>query len=376
LRRQRYRGLDLDSSSGKTIDESMRALGGTRIEWHCFMRPQVAHHGAGAAVALVVLAPVIAEVLSGFTRLSVIPVLIPEIMVWGCGTLIIRELVLRWNGRWPSVLALGAALALAEELVIQQTSLAPLPWLGDVPSYGRAGGVNWLYLLFMIGYESVWVVVVPVKLVELIVPARRRHPWVGKRGLVISSLVFVLGSCIAWFVWTQQARPRVYHVPPYQPPLAALLVSGAAILALVALGYALRHTAVRPRPHPAPAPWALAVGAIALAAPWAALFVLAFHSPLGLPFIVPLVIGVGWATFALALVARWVSSTSWGDGHTWALVFGATIIAMFAGFLDGTAWSVYDLAAKVVLDVIAVIALLALARRALASDDRRLSRSA
>jgi hypothetical protein len=40
------------------------------------MRSQPAHHGAGPALALVVLAPVIAEVLSGFTRLSVIPVLI------------------------------------------------------------------------------------------------------------------------------------------------------------------------------------------------------------------------------------------------------------------------------------------------------------
>jgi hypothetical protein len=36
-------------------------------------------------VTLLILAPVVAEVLSGATRLSFIFVLIPEIMVWGCG---------------------------------------------------------------------------------------------------------------------------------------------------------------------------------------------------------------------------------------------------------------------------------------------------
>src|SRR5690349_15511612 len=106
------------------------------------------------AATLLVVAPVIGEVLSGATRLSYIIVLVPEIMVWGCGALIIREVVKRWNGGWTSVLLLGLALAVAEEFVIQQTSLAPLPWLGETPIYGRVWGVNWVYFLFMLGYES------------------------------------------------------------------------------------------------------------------------------------------------------------------------------------------------------------------------------
>ena len=81
-----------------------------------------------AALALVVLAPLIGEVLSGATRISFVFVFVPEMMVWGCGTLIIRELVRRWNGGWNSILLLGLGLSIAEEFVIQQTSLAPLPW--------------------------------------------------------------------------------------------------------------------------------------------------------------------------------------------------------------------------------------------------------
>lgn len=92
---------------------------------------------AAPVVLLLLLAPIIGEVLSGATRLSYIFVLIPQVMVWGCGALIIRELVRRWRGGGTSLLLLGLALAVAEEFIIQQTSLAPLPWLTTQIAYGR-----------------------------------------------------------------------------------------------------------------------------------------------------------------------------------------------------------------------------------------------
>ena len=116
------------------------------------------------SLALAILSPLIAEVLSGATRFSVIIALVPEILVWGCGTLVIRELVRRWRGGWTSMLLLGLGLSIAEEFLIQQTSLAPLPFPGALAHYGRAWGVNWIYFLFMLGYESVWVVLVPVQI--------------------------------------------------------------------------------------------------------------------------------------------------------------------------------------------------------------------
>src|SRR5690348_10102402 len=90
----------------------------------------------GPIVTLLLLAPLIAELLSGATRLSVIYVLIPEIMTWGCGALIIRELVRRWQGGWPSLLLLAPTMAIAEEIIIQQTSLAPLVWVKSPHIYG------------------------------------------------------------------------------------------------------------------------------------------------------------------------------------------------------------------------------------------------
>jgi hypothetical protein len=125
---------------------------------------RVSHRGGWrAALTLAVLSPLIAEVLSGATKFSVLFALVPEILVWGCGALLIREIVRRWQGGWTSMLLLGLGLSIAEEFVIQQTSLAPLPFPGALAHYGRAWGVNWLYFLFMLGYESVWVVLVPVQ---------------------------------------------------------------------------------------------------------------------------------------------------------------------------------------------------------------------
>jgi hypothetical protein len=145
------------------------------------------------AVALAVLSPVIAEVLSGATHLSVIFVIIPEILVWGGGALLIREVARRRKLSGTALLLMGFVLSLAEEIFIQQTSLAPLPWI-KTAIYGRTAGVNWIYLLFQLGYESVWVVVVPVQLVELMYPERRSEHWLRTRGLIITSILFLLGA--------------------------------------------------------------------------------------------------------------------------------------------------------------------------------------
>ena len=109
----------------------------------------------GAIWTLLILAPVISEVLSGSTRLSILFVLIPEVMVWGCGALLCRELVRRWRGGATSLLMLGLALSIAEEFIIQQTSIAPLPFPAPMRAMAATLGVNWLYFLFMLGFESV-----------------------------------------------------------------------------------------------------------------------------------------------------------------------------------------------------------------------------
>ena len=192
--------------------------------------------GAAPVVTLLLLAPIVSEVLYGATRLSVIFVLIPQIAIWGCGTLLIRYTVRRWRRGWVSLLLMGLALAVAEEWIIQQTSIAPLVGLAS-HEYGRVWGVNWVYFLWALGYECVWVVVIPVQLTELRFPARRHDLWIGRRGLILASGAFVVGSFTAWYSWTQHARTKVFHMPEYQPPLLDILLAIGAIVLLVAAAF-------------------------------------------------------------------------------------------------------------------------------------------
>ena len=290
---------------------------------------------SGPILALLLLAPLISEVLYGATRVSVIFVLIPEILTWGCGALLIRECVRRWRKGWQGMLLLGIALAVAEEWVIQQTSIAPLVGLALHP-YGRLWGVNWVYFLWAVGYESVWVVLIPVQLTELIFRARREQPWLRTRGFVIASIVFIVGACMAWYGWTQRARVIIFHMPPYSPPPVYILSAIGVILLLILGAYALRSGRRRDdkaTSRSASPPWLVGLILCLLGFPWGAFVLLGFGSFPSVPFTVALVGGLIWAVLTLFLVQRWTSSTDWGDAHRFALVFGGVLACMLGGFV-------------------------------------------
>jgi hypothetical protein len=316
------------------------------------------------ALTLIVLAPGIAEVSSGATRLSFIFVFFSEMMVWGCGALIIRELVRRWHAGWTSMLLLGLCLSIAEEFLIQQTSLAPLPWV-PAPAYGRVWGVNLIYFLFMLGFESVLVVLVPVQLTELIFPARRREPWVKKSGLVITSIVFAVGSFIAWFLWIKIARAKVLYVPPYNPPLLTLLAGVLMIATLSLAAYALRNadtrTAHPPASTSAPSPWIVGIVTLLFGFPWYALMGLVFVPGHHVLLWIAVLAATAWAILAY-VIAHWFSrSAGWSDIHRWSAVFCASLVCMLAGFLGSATWSRMDLVAKIILNVVSVAAFIWLA---------------
>lgn len=322
---------------------------------------QVRHRGA--IWTLLLLAPIISEVLSGSTRLSFLFALLPEILCWGCGALLARELVRRWRAGATSLFLLGLALSIAEEFVIQQTSLAPLPFPGANAAYGRYLGINWLYFLFMLGYESVWVVLVPVEVTELLIPAQRHEPWLSTRGLLVTVIAFLIGCRVAWYGWTQRVLPSM-HVAPYHPPLVTTASGLMAIGALMALAFL-----VRAQGHPGLSAsrrvrslWLTAIAAWAFGTGWWGLMTLVFspHPRISAP--AAILVGLVWAMAGLGLFSYWSTGSGWTNMHRWAAAFGATLSCMLPSYGSLAGWSKRDLIFKILVNLVAVIWLLMLAR--------------
>ena len=277
----------------------------------------------GPIATLLLLSPFIAELLSGATRVSTAYVLVPEIMTWGCGALIIRELVRRWHGGRNSLVLLAPAIAIAEEIIIQQTSLAPLVWVHSARIYGRFVGVNWVWLLAMIVYESVTVVLLPVQLTELVFRARRNQPWLSTRGLLIAAIVFFSGALLAWFAWTQNYRTRILHLPAYHPPVAYLVLGFSAIGLLAFAAFEQRKSMPPPRAaNFRRSPWLVGIAAFILAYPWDFMIALNFNIAPHLPPWIPLAGGTVYVIALFLLVRHFSAGSGWNDRHRFALCAG------------------------------------------------------
>jgi hypothetical protein len=318
---------------------------------------------AGPIWCLLLVAPLIAEVVSGATRLSTLFAFVPEVMVWGVGALLCRELVRRWRAGWVSLAALGMALAVAEEIVIQQTSLAPLPFPGANAAYGRWGGVNWVYFLFMLGYECAWVVLIPVKVTETLFPSRAGVRWLRRKGLIAATVAFLLGCRVAWYAWTQRAVPMVFHIKAYVPPLDMILIGWVAIAALIGLAWVLRGVQpkiVKRRIVPA---WAAGAATGVASAAWFVLLGQNFQAHPALSAAQAVLCEIALAVVMIVLFAVWTGSAEWSAGHEWAVCFGVVLATAVGSSLQLASYSRADAVFKCAVDAVALACLIWLGAR-------------
>ncbi len=315
------------------------------------------------AATLLVLSPLVVEVLFGATHLTTLFLLIPQICIYGGAALIIRTLVRRRQRSFAAILILGIAFAIAEECIILQTSVSPMLFGGDPNRiYSWAFGVNWLYLLWAVVYESVWAIVLPIQLTELIFPGLKDGVWLGRRGLAATVIAFMVASIAVWYRFTQVG---ILPGKPYEAPLPVVFAALAVIVVIVftALSSRTAVATVRRTEHRAPRPWLVGLIAFGLALPWFILPVLVYLSPDSLPAGIPVGIGLAWVFFALLLVRRWSTSQSWQDTHRLAMIFGALMASMLAGFIDSGISLPIDMVGKMVFNGIALLLLIILAWR-------------
>jgi hypothetical protein len=281
-------------------------------------------------VTLLIVPPLLSELLSGSARLSTFPVLVPATGVWGCAALLIREFV-RWRrGDWRMAFTLGLALAVAEECVIQQTSLAPLVGVPADAVYGRWLGVNWEYFLWALGFESVWAVVAPIALTETLFPEAREERWLGRRGVALCSVVFFCGSLVAWFTWTQVFLPKFFPDSAYTPPPVAFVLSLASIATLIGLAnlYAASGSCRQVR---VPSPRFVGVVSALWAFVWYSQVLVAFGMFRALSSGLAVSAGVALAVIALLVANHWVSSHCWSTRHTTTAILGLVLATAGGG---------------------------------------------
>jgi hypothetical protein len=323
------------------------------------------------AFLLMIMAPLLTEVLPGATRFSSIFVFPIEVAVWGGGALLIRYAVRRWRLGWPGMLLLAFALALAEECIIQQTSLAPLVIRLKGVTYARALGVNYVYLTWALIYEPTFVVFASVYLVELIFPSRRERRWISKGGFFVVIPLFVLGSLLAWFSWTQIARPKVFKLPVYNPPPVTIIFSLALIGSMIFIALSRKNRPDRPAAGPKPQPATLrplAPGLLAIiGAIWVSLLfglvLLGFGIAPGFPPLLAVAGGLFLLWTALFFLPKWTADPRWQPNHVFALIAGTILGSMLISFVGFIGTTGPDLYFKIITNLIAAALLVLLFKK-------------
>jgi hypothetical protein len=144
---------------------------------------------------LVVVAFLVAELLPGSAPITQ-PGLWPFLLlIYGPGALLIREAVRRRKRGWASILLLGAAYGLVEEGLALQSLFNPA--LYHAADWGaRFLGINGVYAEAAIIIHAVWSAAIPILLTDLLFPGRRDTPYLGRSGLILTGVWYILGVAL------------------------------------------------------------------------------------------------------------------------------------------------------------------------------------
>ena len=232
------------------------------------------------AIALFLIAPLVAEFLLGDLPINMLGALVILAPMYGGGALLIREVVRRRGGGWPNIVVLGMAYALFEEAFTTQTLFNPNYLHLNLhllqPAYIPALGIGVWWTMHVLTLHTVWSISVSIALAESLVPDRATVPWLGRAGLAVTAVLFLLGAAASTAI-TLKFDP--FLASKFQFAIAAFVCA-----ILLGVSFRLPRRAASPTAESAPSPW-LAAGAALLAG---------FHLPAG-----PATVGVGHRRYLL-----------------------------------------------------------------------------
>jgi hypothetical protein len=154
---------------------------------------------------LIVLAPFLAEVISGDTPLP--QFFLPGIFLgyvlslYGLQVLVIREVAIRWKLGPLGLWCLGLVYGLYCEGLRTESLFYPLEApLEEFSAYGLVGSVRVPFTVWISAWHGLFSVVTPILLVEYLFPGKARQPWLPLKA-TWSVAFFSVATAVAYFVF-------------------------------------------------------------------------------------------------------------------------------------------------------------------------------
>ena len=220
-------------------------------------------------LTLGLLATAIPEILFGSTPLTSPGRILVTMPIYAGGAIVVRELARRRRVGWAAIALLGVAYGIVEEGLTLGSLFNPDLFNAGLVG-GRLFGVNWTWTEWTLGYHAVWSISIPILLTELIFPARRADPWLGRtpgdRGPGLSGGGHVPGCHLSLCggAGLRAASRPVRHRH-----------SGRGRLAILALGRGGTVVTARPMAElRVPSPWLVGLLALIVAGVWFELLLL------------------------------------------------------------------------------------------------------
>ena len=266
---------------------------------------------------LFVLAPFIGEVLS--TSTAIIDYLNPWNLfflggLYGAGAILIRELVVRWDKGWLTILLLGIAYGIIEEGLAVKSFFDP-NWqdLGSLVGYDYWMGVNWVWAVHLTLFHMVYSIAISILLTELTFPSHRHHAWTGKWGFRFLVALFAF-TVMLFFAITEN-----------DPPVMQYLITCGVIVLLYRVSRRSSLKVAR-RTITVPPPSRFIIAGFIIALVW-------FFSVWLMPErgVSPIIL-VGWLLGWAIISSCWILWRS-GNGFAWNQKHQLALVSGFLGFL-------------------------------------------
>ena len=284
-----------------------------------------------AVVALYLIAPLVAELLSGSTpprNWNNIGGVMLTVSLYGSGALLAREVARARGLSWGNLALLGAAYGVLEEGISYQSWFNPR-WTPP-PDAARAFDVNWTFAVGFTSIHTALSILTSIVIAEALFPSVATRPWLGRVGRIAFTIWLGLIVVVVFLSYGFS----IYHGKGYNHPPVSYVIAPTLFVVFALLG---AFAPIRPVPQvgvrPPPRLWTLRLaGFLGAFVILLNLFVLRNVIPI---HVIPIALILATDALGVYLVRRWARRPGWGMRQRLALASGVMgVFIVFAPIIE------------------------------------------